>query len=301
MKKIINYIKNPRKIMLYIMNKNYFNMFNFLNDKKYLEIQYKLMMKENPQTFDEKSQWLKLYDRKQEYTQMTDKYEVKKYISQKIGNEYTIPTIGIYDKFEDINFEKLPDQFVIKCTHDSGGVVICKDKKELDIKKAEKKIKKSMKKNYYYFSREWSYKNIKPRIIIEKYIVDESKTQLKDYKFYCFNGKVKMILVCTDRFTDFKETFFDENWNKLNLTEGGNKSEEKIEKPINFNKMKELSEKLSKNIPFVRVDLYSVKDKIFFGEFTFYSSAGYEKFTPKEYNKKLGDMIILPKKERDKK
>ena len=184
-KKIIKAIKYPSYILFWLDNKRIIT----LNDKKYVEILYHKKTKEklnleDPKTFNEKLQWLKLYDRNPEYTKMVDKYEGKEYVADIIGKEYVIPTLGIWEKFKDIDFEKLPNQFVLKCTHDSGSTIICKDKEKFDYKAAEKKIKKALKVNYYYLSREWPYKNIKPRIIAEKYMVDESKTELKDYNFY---------------------------------------------------------------------------------------------------------------------
>lgn len=276
-----------------------------LKDDTYLKIYYRYIFNsklnlDNPQTFNEKLQWLKLYDRKNIYTTMVDKYEVKKYVTNIIGEEYIIPTIGIYDKFDDIDFNKLPKQFVMKCTHDSGGLVIVKDKIKLDIEKAKIKLEKSLNKNYYYNGREWPYKNVKPRIIIEKYMEDSSTTQLNDYKIMCFNGEPKCSFVCTDR--DNKElglavTFFDLEWNKMPFERHYRSSNKKIERPVNYNKMLELSKKLSKDIPFVRVDWYEINGKLYFGELTFYPGSGFEEFTPEEWDYKLGEMIKLPKRE----
>ncbi len=275
-------------------------MLRFLPDKIYLQLYYfasnkKFMNLKKPQTFNEKLQWLKLYDRNPEYTKMVDKYEAKKYVASKIGEEYIIPTLGVYDKFDDIDFSKLPNQFVIKCTHDSGGLVICKDKTKLDIKAARKKINKCLKNNYYWLGREWPYKNVKPRIIIEKYITDESKNDLKDYKIFCFHGKPEMILVCSERFilNNMHKTFFDTNWNQLNLTEGNHITNKKIKKPKHLNLMLKLATKLSENIPFIRVDFYEINNKVYFGELTFYPNGGFEKFEPKYWDYKLGRMINL--------
>ncbi len=271
-----------------------------LTDKKYLEYRflsemgYKLNLK-NPQTFNEKLQWLKLYDRNPEYTKMVDKYEVREYIKEKIGEEYLIPLIGVYDKFDDIDFDKLPNQFVIKCNHDSGGLIICKDKNRLDIETARKKINRSLKTNYYYSGREWPYKNVKPRIIIEKYMEDSNKSDLIDYKLFCFNGIPKIVLVCSERFlsNNMCETWFDMNWKLIDMTESGHRVDSTISKPKQLKKMVELSKKLSKNIPFIRVDWYEIGDKLYFGELTFYPASGFEKFEPKEWNKKIGDMLSI--------
>lgn len=271
-----------------------------LNDTTYLKILYFLSMKKilnlnNPQTFNEKLQWLKLNDHNPKYTKMVDKYEAKKYVSKILGEKYIIPTLDIYDRFEDIDFDKLPNQFVIKCTHDSGGLVICKDKAKLNLKKAKHKIKKSLHKNYYYGGREWPYKNVKPRIIIEPYI--KTKTgDLTDYKFMCYNGKVKNIFTCTERFDKdgLKVTFFDCNWDILPFERHYPKSQKPIQKPKKLKEMILLSEKLSKNIAFVRIDFYDIDGTIKFGEITFYPGNGMEEFSPKEWDKKLGDLIILP-------
>ncbi len=290
-------INNPIEILHYIITRKPFRL---LNDRTYLKILYRLKMGEklnldNPKTFDEKLQWLKLYNRKPEYTKLVDKYEVKEYISDKIGKEYIVPTIGIYDKFDDIDFKKLPNKFVIKCTHDSGGNVICRNKDNFDIESAKIKINKCLKNNYYYSGREWPYKNVKPRILIEKYMENDNSYELNDYKLYCFNGKVGFTLVCTGRYTreHTTETFFDENWNVLPFTEGNHLKDTSTKKPKNFDKMLEFSSKLSKGIPHVRIDWYEVKGKLYFGEITFFTESGFEKFQPEEWAYKFGDMIDL--------
>ena len=292
-----------KKILIILSNKYFFN---YLSDKIYLKLKYKMLMKkeldlDNPKTFNEKLQWLKLYDRNPEYTKMVDKYDVKEYVSKIIGEEYVIPTIGVYEKFDNIDFAKLPNQFVMKCTHDSGGIIICKDKKKLDINLARKKINKSLRNNYYYKHREWPYKNVKPRIIIENYLDDGKNSQLNDYKIMCFNGKAKCSFVCSER--DNKDlglavTFFDLDWNRMPFERHYRSSDKVILKPKNYNKMIELSEKLSENIPFVRVDWYEINGKLYFGELTFFPGAGFEEFTPEEWDYKIGDMLELPKKKK---
>lgn len=297
---IKNFFTNPLLRFGYLSKIGFFNK---VSDEKYIKKEFKLRMGynldlQNPQTFNEKLQWLKLNDRNPSYTKMVDKYEVKKYVANIIGEEYTIPTIGMYKKFDDIDFNKLPNQFVIKCTHDSGGIVICKDKNKLDIEKVKKKINAFLNRKYFYIHREWPYKNVKPRIIIEKYIDDGINTQLNDYKIMCFNGKAKCSFVCTER--DNKElglavTFFNLDWKKMPFQRHYRTSNKKIYKPKNYHKMIELSEKLSKDIPFVRVDWYEIKDKLYFGELTFYPGAGLEEFTPKEWDYKFGEMLKLSK------
>ena len=295
---MIKYIKNPSNIIIYLMNKNFFN---WMSDEQYLKIKYRLIMKkkldlEKPQTYNEKLQWLKLNDRKNGYTKMVDKYEAKKYVASVIGEQYIIPTLGVWEKFKDINFEILPKQFVLKPTHTSGDVFICKDKNNIDYKKLKKKVNKWLKRKYYFLHREWPYKNVKPRIIAETYIENKEEIGLKDYKFMCFNGKVKCSFVCTNRNSKqgLSVDFFDLNWKKMPFTRHYPNSGEHINKPINYNQMLQLAEKLAKNIPFVRVDFYEVNRKIYFGELTFYPGAGFEEFSPEKYDRVLGEWLGLP-------
>lgn len=297
MKNIMKYMKKPSKIVIILMN---LGIFNWLTDKQFLKLKYQLVMKkklnlQNPQTFNEKLQWLKLYDRNPEYTKMVDKYEAKKYVANIIGEEYIIPTLGVWEKFEDIDFEKLPNQFVLKPTHTSGNVFICKDKNKIDYEKLKKEVNQWLKRKYYYLHREWPYKNVKPKIIAEKYMGTSEQEELIDYKFFCFNGKVKIVLICSDRKKDLKETFYDENWNLLELKEGRHKRDFDIKKPYNFEKMKEFTDMLAKDKSFVRIDFYEINKKIYFGEITFYPKSGYEDFEQVEWDKKLGDMLELPK------
>lgn len=224
---------------------------------------YKLNL-DNPKTYNEKLQWLKLYDRNPEYTTMVDKYEAKKHVASIIGEEYIIPTLAVYDRAEDIDFTELPNQFVLKCTHDSGGVIICKDKSNFDKEAALNKLKQGLKQNFYWKNREWPYKNVKPRIIAEKYMTDGDDS-LKDYKFFCFNGKAKAMFVSKGRFYNY----FDMEFNKLPFEWGVPNFKDTIEKPERWLEMISLAEKLSKSIPQLRVDFYYVEGKILFGELTF--------------------------------
>lgn len=298
--KTIKYLKNPRKIVIWLNEHNFSWLFS---DKFYLKCAYKERMNKKlnfkqPKTFNEKLQWLKLYDRKPAYTIMVDKYAVKKYVADKIGKEYIIPTLGVWDKFEDIDFNTLPNEFVLKCTHDSGGLVICNNKFQLDITKAKEKIGRSLRRSYFWHGREWPYKNMPKKIIAEQYMVDESGTELKDYKFFCFDGKVKMLFVAKDRMKAGEETkfdFFDENFNHLPFTNGHPNSQPPYYKPENFEKMKELAEKLSAGIPHLRVDFYNINGKIYFGELTFFHWSGMMPFEPEEWDYKLGEWIELPK------
>ena len=300
--KIIRAIKEPKRIILYLNSKG---VLDVLSDKAYVSLVYGVYFKKrlnlkNPKTYNEKLQWLKLYDRNPLYTRMVDKCEVKKYVADKIGEEYIIPTLGVYDRFEDIDFDSLPNEFVIKCTHDSGGLVICKDKSQLDIKNAKKIIESSLKRNYYMNGREWPYKDVKPRIIIEKYMVDESGYELKDYKFFCFNGEAKLLFVAKDRGSseETKFDFFDRDFNHLPFTNGHPNSDPPYFKPDNFEKMMELASELSKDSPQLRVDFYNINGQIYFGELTFFHWGGMMPFDPPEWDIKLGEMITLPIKKK---
>ena len=298
--KIFKYLLHPSRVIIILMNKN---AMWFLPDKIYIKIKYKLSTGKkldliNPLTFNEKLQWLKLYDRKKVYSKMVDKYEVKKYVVDIIGKEYIIPTIGIYDSFDEIDFDKLPNQFVIKCTHDSGGIIIVKDKTELDIELARKKIKKFLKRKYYYVHREWIYKNVKPRIIIEKYMEDKKTNELRDYKFFCFNGKVKCFKIDFNRSTIHQANYYDEKGVLLNFGEKVCPPDfnANLQLPKNLKKMIEFAEELSKNNSFLRVDFYEMDEKIYFGELTFFPAAGFGKFIPENWDNKLGSWLELPKR-----
>ena len=271
-----------------------------LPDKLYLKVAYRFFFKKklrlkNPKSFNEKMQWLKLHDRKPIYTTMVDKYEAKKIISNLIGEEYTIPTIGVYDSFEEIDFSKLPKKFVIKCTHDSGSIIRIKDKNVINKDFLKTRLDELLKNNYYYSGREWPYKNIKPRIIIEEYMEDNKKGGLVDYKIHLFNGVPKIILVCKNRFNNkMTEDFFDTDWNHLKIKrEDHDNSIEKITKPKMLKKMLEISKMLSKNICFLRIDFYEINGKIYFGEFTFFPASGFKPFVPEPVDWELGDMIDL--------
>lgn len=301
-KKLKNFISDPAKRILYLSQLGFYR---HTDDRRYLEKLYratfgKELNLENPQTFNEKLQWLKLYDRKPIYTTMVDKYAAKEYVADKIGGEYIIPTLGVWDKFDDIDFGALPDQFVLKCTHDSGGLAICKDKKTFDIEAARKKINRCLKRNYYYTFREWPYKDVKPRIIAEKYMVDESGYELKDYKIFCFDGQPKIMFIATDRANPEEETkfdFFDMEFNHLPFQNGHPNAKRAIMQPKGFEKMKELAAKLSAGIPQVRVDFYDIDGKVYFGELTFSHWSGFVPFDPEEWDYKLGSWIELPIKD----
>ena len=290
-------LENPSIVLDKVIN---LPIFKNMSDQAYLKMRYKIdtgetLNLENPTKFNEKLQWLKLLDHNPQYTKMVDKFEVKEYMKELIGEDFIIPTLGVWDSFDEIDFNMLPNQFVLKSTHDSGGVVICKDKANLDIENARKVINKSLKRNYFYSGREWPYKNVKPRIIAEKYMVDESGYELKDYKIFLFSGKAKYIQVDFDRFTDHHRNFYSTDWEYVPFTTlYPTNPDRKIERPQCLSQLLHISEKIAKSLDdpkFLRVDLYVINNSVYFGEVTFYHGSGYEKFYPEAWNEKLGSLI----------
>ena len=271
-------------------------------DEKYLRLMYKArtgsyLNLKRPNSFNEKIQWLKLYDRNPVYHAMVDKYESKKYVARMIGEDYIIPTLDLWDRVEDIDFSSLPMQFVLKCTHDSHGIVICKDKQKLNIPKAKKVLKKGLKRDYYLPYREWVYKDLSHRILAEEFISEDEATPA-DYKVHNFNGEPKIILVCKGRYEDqgLTEDFYDCEWNHLDVKRPHiPNAKEPIPKPDLLEELLEVSRKLSQGIPFVRTDFYLIKGKLLFGEMTFYPASGFETFEPKSFDRILGDYLSLPK------
>lgn len=270
-------------------------------DKLYLELLFRLKMGypldlKNPQTFNEKLQWLKLYNRKPEYTQMVDKYAVKEYVAQIIGKEYIIPTTGVWDKFGQIDFSALPERFVLKTTHGGGGggVAICNDKEHFNTAEAKRKLGKSLSVDIYRNLREWPYKNVKRRIIAEEYMQDGSG-ELKDYKFFCFNGRVEFFKIDFDRFVDHHANYYDRNGKLLPFGEADLPPvpDKKLEIPHNIQEMIVLAEKLSAGIPFLRVDLYNIDGKIYFGELTFFPASGFGRISPEQYDRIIGKSLEL--------
>ena len=299
LKNIKQFVTNP-VARFYILNGRGF--YKHLSDEKFIRKAYKVRMGkelslEHPTTYNEKLQWLKLNDRNPLYTQMVDKYEVKKIVASAIGEEYIIPTLGVWDKFEDIDFDKLPKQFVLKCTHNSGGLVICKDKSNLNLEKAKQKINRSLAFDYYYNSREWPYKNVQPRIIAEQYMENADGSAIDDYKIQCFDGNVDNIMVCVGRFekSGVRYHYFDKEWNYLPYCpyEGINGENVNIAPPEKLNEMLEIAEKLSKGIPQLRVDLYEIKGKVYFGELTFFTSSGFDTTITEEADRILGSKLII--------
>lgn len=298
LKRIAKGLMNPRLTEYYLLG---LQIARIIPDKTLLKLKYKAAHGQkldlnNPKKFNEKLQWLKLYDRKPLYTLLADKYEVKKYIKELIGEEYIIPLLGVYNSYNEIDFDKLPNQFVLKPNHTSGDIYICKDKSKIDYEGLKKQTKNWMTREYYWLHREWPYKNIKPRIISEQFMVDESGIELKDYKIFCFNGKPKLIEVDFGRFKSHQRNFYTTEWEYLDfMLEYPTDATRIIKKPVKLNEMLYLAEKISTDIPHVRIDFYSINNHIFFGEVTFYHESGYGEFTPESYDYLLGSWINLPK------
>ena len=298
MNKIKQIFTNPSKVLLWLINKTS----RLWPDDLFLKVKFRLVMGEKldlkePKTFNQKLQWLKLYKRKPVYTTMVDKYAVKEYVANIIGEEHIIPTLGVWNSVNEIDWDTLPNQFVLKTTHGGGGggVVICKDKATFNKEKAKQKLQNSLNSDIYINFREWPYKDVPRRIIAEKYMLDESGYELKDYKFFCFNGKVECFKVDFDRFTSHKANYYDRNATLLPFWEVVCPADySKIfDKPENFNNMIEHAETLSKDIPFARIDFYNINGKIYFGEITFFPAAGMGKFHPEIWDLKLGEKIKL--------
>ena len=294
-KRVLN---NPKDFFRY-----YVLRIPFLPDRLRIRIMWNKWMDyplnlKHPKTFNEKLQWMKLNDRNPLYTKLVDKYSVKGYVKKIIGEQYIIPTLAIWDKVEDIDFEKLPNQFVLKTTHDSGGVCICKDKASFDFEAAKDKLNKSMNFDYYKLAAEWPYKNVPRRIIAEEYLEDNHYHELRDYKFFCFSGQVKALFIATERQTRKEPyfSFFDRDYNYLGITQGHPQPPVPPEKPDNYELMIALEEKLSKDLPQVRVDFYDVNSHVYFGELTFFHHSGIVPFEPRKWDDTFGEWFVLPEK-----
>ena len=267
-------------------------------DEEYLKRMYSVRGRkldlENPKTFTEKLQWLKLYDRRPEYTALADKYEAKRIIADIIGTQYVIPTLGVWDNFNDIDFSSLPSQFVLKCTHDSGSVIVVPDKNSMNMKKARRILTRGLKRNFYYHHREWAYKDIKPRIIAEEYLADISA----EYKIFCFDGKPGLILVCKGKAHAEGRTndYYDMNFKHIPVSVSYPNSQTPQEKPSQLDEMLSIARKLSADIPQVRVDMFLAEGRVYIGEMTFYHEAGTTIFKPEVYDEKFGELITLPEK-----
>lgn len=301
-KRIKKALSHPSDLMVYLIQKS--DLIAHLSDEKYLRLIYfvkfhKPLNLKNPQTFNEKLQWLKLNDRNPIYPKMVDKITAKEYVASVIGEEYIIPTLAVYETLDDIDLNELPEQFVLKTNHSGGntGVVICKDKSSFDLQTAKMKLKKSLESDMFKHTREWPYTQIRPQVFAEQFMSDQHGATPDDYKVHSFNGVPKVILVCRDRFKDSGLTsdFYSETWEHLDIRRPlhGNASDSAA-RPKELDKILELSETLSKEIPFVRTDFYSIKDKIYFGELTFYPASGFQSFIPDSWDKVLGDWLVIP-------
>lgn len=251
---------------------------------------------ENPKTFSEKLQWLKVNYREPIQTVMVDKYEAKLLIAQRVGNQYIIPTLAVWDSVEDIDLDALPNQFVLKCTHDSGGIVICKDKSSFDFEAAKAKLSASLKRDYSKIAREWPYQNVPRRIIAEEYISELGNDDLLDYKMYSFHGEPKLTVVCSDRFskTGTRMNFYDINWEPMGIHFGHYPPlSTEFPLPVTYDEMKRLTAELSKDCPFLRVDFYEIKGRLYIGELTFFPGAGFDKFCPMSKDYELGEWLHL--------
>ena len=278
---------------------------NWMSDKLYLKLCYRAVFHkkldlENPRTYNEKLQWMKLYDRNPLYCTLVDKFAVRAYVAEHVGAEYLIPMVGgPWYSPEEIDFDALPEQFVLKCNHGSTTNIVCKDKRKLDIGAAKAKLSKWLKTSWYWYGREWPYKDLKPCIYAERYMEDEEVGELRDYKFFCFGGKPEFMLLSTDRGDESKQTcgdFFDMEFQHLPFRKKHPNAQVQPAKPRNFEKMRELAQQMSKELPAVRIDLYDVNGKIYFGEYTFFSGSGFGPFYPGQWDEKVGQLIPLPPK-----
>lgn len=301
MQPIVNYVKRPS----FLFDSLVVHCGQWLPDSTYIKLRYrfhvgKRLNLKKPITFQEKLQWLKLHDRNPEYTKMVDKVLVKDYVSSVIGAEYVVPLLGVWDRPEDIEWDNLPNRFVLKTNHSGGntGVVICRDKKNFNRERAIKHLKASLQKDVYRGLREWPYKNVEKRVFCEQYIESApGEDDLPDYKFFCFNGEVKALFVATERQNPNEEVkfdYFDADYNHLPFRQGHDNAKVTPQKPKSFEEMKALAGKLSKGIPHVRVDFYEVNGSPVFGELTFCHFAGMVPFEPEEWDYKFGEWLKLP-------
>ena len=298
------YLTHPKSLLLFFFSRYITHLIH--EDAKYIKICFwlyfgKSINLRNPRTFQEKLQWLKLHNRRPEFTQMVDKYEAKKYVASIIGEEYIIPTLGVWDNADEIDFSRLPERFVLKCTHDSGRVIICKDKSRFNCRWACKRLNDTLRTDYFKRSREFPYKNVRRRVIAEKYMEDEHGEDLTDYKFFCFNGVAQFCQVIGGRSKRETIDFFDRQWvhqDFVGLTPRVGFSPTPWPKPDVFPEMLRIADTLATKIdsPFVRIDLYVINGHVYFGENTFFPNSGFGKFQPEAWNLKMGEMIDLTKK-----
>jgi hypothetical protein len=296
--KLDRYFRNGDKLFLDVLK---IRLFRIIPDKLYLKLKYRIILRRKlsfstPRTFNEKIQYLKLHQKDSLYSIISDKYLVRQYISEKIGEKYLIPLHGVFNKVEDIDYDKLPEQYVLKCNHDSGTVILCDDQNTQDIIHNSRILNKALNINYYYQHREHCYKNIQPRVLCEALLKSETEKQIMDYKIMCFNGKAKCLFLTRDRLasTGLKLNFYDLNMEKLPFRRVYQNFTDSIVVPSNIDEMISIAEKLAKDFTFIRVDLYSIDSRIYFGELTLYPGSGFEAFDPEEYDYKLGSWINLP-------
>lgn len=287
-------LKHPKYIVIFLLQEF---LARLLPDETYVRWIYRLRIGKKlrldpPVSFNEKMTWLKLYDRNPVYSTLADKYEVKSYVARTIGAEYVVENYGVFDKWDDIDFSKMPNSFVLKCTHDSGGAFVCRDKASFDFDSARKKIEANQRINSYYKSREWPYKNIPPRIIVDKYLDDHTGEELRDYKWWCFNGH-PLYMYCTIKASAIFENFYDMDFNPIMIDHGFPRHIPEFEKPKEFDEMKHLASVLSEGIPFVRIDFFDVGGKVYFGEFTFYDWGATMPFGG-DWDEKLGALLQIP-------
>ena len=294
-------IGNPAKLAEYLAVKG---RLHWMSDRTFIRFLYKGYFGhypdlDNPKTYNEKLQWLKLNDRNPLYTQLVDKYRVRDYIKNKIGGEYLIPLLGVWDTPDQIDFSQLPDQFVLKCNHDTGSVIVCRDKAQFDEKKARDKLQRCLANGTYWYTREWPYKNVQPCIIAEQYMEDNTFHELRDYKFFCFDGIPRAMYIATGRLNPDTPTsfdFFDMDFNHLDIRQAHPNAVNTPEKPNNFEKMKELAGILSEGFSHVRVDFYEINNRVYFGEMTFYHMGGVYPFVPDSWDLEMGSWLHLPNK-----
>ena len=294
----IGLIHGLKKVLGKNLISKFYNALGFLSDESYIRLIYRLRMGkkpdlDNPRTFTEKLQWLKLHDHNPEYTGMADKLAMRTYVEDRIGEGHTVPVLGIWNRFEDIDFDALPDRFVLKTTHDSGSYLICRDKASFDRKTASKILTRSLKRNYYRTTREWQYKDIEPRIIAEQYM-DDGKTNLTDYKFFCFNGKPLFMYSEEESSGNPTQAIADMQYNMMPFSMDDAKADVLPPKPELFDAMASVSKRLSEGVPFLRVDMYCIGNSFYVGELTFYHYGGYIPFNPVEWDLKLGEKLELP-------
>jgi len=295
MRPISFFLPNPKGMALRAMQK----MENVLPDRLYLELLFKLRVGyrlnlKTPKTFNEKLSWIKLYDRQPLYTRLADKYDVKQYVAERIGGRYVVDNYLVAESWDEIDFDSLPSQFVLKCTHDSSGTFVCRDKQQFNFEHVRQEVMANLQRNYFYPGREWPYKNIKPRIIADRYLDDHTGKELRDYKFCCFNGKPTYMYI-TIKGANIFENFYDMQFRPVMIDHGFSRHQPEFERPKNFELMKELASKLSENIPFVRVDFFDVDEKVYFGEFTFYDWGALRPFGG-DWDQRLGELIRLPQR-----